>query len=75
MLSMMVKQHRILSQKEELDKRPNLGISLSYSFGSCFFSLIKPNPATKGLQFFSHTFLYSACADDTTFFKEREISN
>ena len=69
MLSMMVKQHRILSQKEELDnKRPNLGISLSYSFGSCFFSLIKPNPATKGLQFFSHTFLYSACADDTTFF-------
>ena len=29
------------------------------------FSLIKANPDIKGLQFFSHTFLYSAYADDT----------
>ena len=40
------------------------------------FSLIKANPDIKGLQFFSHTFLYSGYADDTTFFsKKREISN
>ena len=32
------------------------------------FSLIKANPDIKGLQFFSHTFLYSADADDSTFF-------
>ena len=32
------------------------------------FSLIKANPDIEGLQFFSHTFLYSAYADDTTFF-------
>ena len=40
------------------------------------FSLIKAKPDIEGLQFFSHTFLYSAYADDTTFFsKKREISN
>ena len=39
-------------------------------------SLIKANPNNECLQFFSHTFLYSADADDTTFFsKKREISN
>ena len=32
------------------------------------FSLIKANPDIEGLQFFSHTFLYSAYADDTNFF-------
>ena len=32
------------------------------------FSLIKANPDIEGLQFFSHTFFYSAYADDTTFF-------
>ena len=40
------------------------------------FSLIKANPDIEGLQFFSHTFLYSAYAGGTTFFsKKREISN
>ena len=39
------------------------------------FSLIKVNPDIEGLQFFSHTFLYSAYADDTTFFKKRAIIN
>ena len=38
------------------------------------FSLIKANPDTEGLQFFSHTFLYSAYADDTTFFLRNEKS-
>ena len=37
-------------------------------------SLIKTNPDIKGLQFFSHTFLYSAYADDTTFFLRNEKS-
>ena len=32
------------------------------------FSLIKANPDIEGLQSFSHTLLYSAYADDTTFF-------
>ena len=32
------------------------------------FSLIKVNSKIEGLQFFSHTLLYSAYADDTTFF-------
>ena len=31
------------------------------------FSLIKANPDIEDLQYFSHTFLYSAYADDTTF--------
>ena len=31
-------------------------------------SLIKANLDNKGLQFFSHTFLYFAYADDITFF-------
>ena len=40
------------------------------------FSLINANPNIECLQFFSHTFLYSAYADDTSFFsKKREISN
>ena len=38
------------------------------------FSLIKANPNIEGLQFFSHTFLYSAYADDTTFFLRNEKS-
>ena len=32
------------------------------------FSLTKANPDTEGLQFFIHTFLYSAYEDDTTYF-------
>ena len=39
-----------------------------------FFSLIKANPDIEGLQCFCHTFLYSACADDTTFFLRNEKS-
>ena len=34
------------------------------------FSLIKANPDIKSVQVFSHTFLYSAYADGTTFFKK-----
>ena len=36
------------------------------------FSLIKENPDIESLKFFSHTFLYSAYADDTTFFLRNE---
>ena len=36
------------------------------------FSLIKENPDIEGLNFFSHAFLYSAYADDTTFFLRNE---
>ena len=36
------------------------------------FSLIKANPNNEGTQFFSHTFLYSVYADDTTFFVRNE---
>ena len=32
------------------------------------FSLIKVNPDIEGLQFFSHTFLYSTYTNDTPFF-------
>ena len=39
-----------------------------------FFYLIKANPDIEVLQFFSHTFLYSAYADDTTFFLRNEKS-
>ena len=38
------------------------------------FSLIKANPDIEGIQFFSHTFLYSAYADDTTFFLRNKKS-
>ena len=38
------------------------------------FSLIKANPHIEDLQFFSHTFLYSVYADDTTFFLKNEKS-
>ena len=38
------------------------------------FSLIKENPDIERLQIFSHTFLYSAYADDTTFFLRNEKS-
>ena len=38
------------------------------------FSLIKTNPDIEGLQFFNHTFLYSAYADDTTIFLRNEKS-
>ena len=38
------------------------------------FSLIKENPDIEGLKFFSHTFLYSAYADETTFFLRNEKS-
>ena len=38
------------------------------------FSLIKENPDIEGLKCFSHTFLYSAYADDTSFFLRNENS-
>ena len=38
------------------------------------FSLITANPDIEGLQLFSHTFLYSAYVDDTTFFLRNEKS-
>ena len=38
------------------------------------FTLIKANSEIEGLQFFNHTFLYSAYADDTTFFLRNEKS-
>ena len=38
------------------------------------FSLIKANPDTEGLKFFSHTVLYSAYADGTTIFLRNEKS-
>ena len=38
------------------------------------FYLIKVNPDIKDLQFFSHTFLYSAYADHTTCFLRNEKS-
>ena len=38
------------------------------------FSLITANPDIEGLQLFSHTFLYSAYEDDTTFFLRNEKS-
>ena len=38
-----------------------------------FFILVKNNPKVKGLNFFKHEFLYTAYADDTTFFlKDRK---
>ena len=36
-----------------------------------FFSLIKANPNIEDLQFFTHTFLYSAYADYTTLFLKK----
>ena len=33
-----------------------------------FFILIKTNNDIQGIQIFNHEFLYTACADDTTFF-------
>ena len=50
---------------------------LAYLFIIAFevvFSLIKANPDIEGLHFFSHTFLYSTYADDTTFFLRNEKS-
>ena len=38
------------------------------------FSLIKANPDIETLQFFSHSFLYYAFADDTIFFLRNEKS-
>ena len=38
------------------------------------FSLTRANPYIEGLQFFRHTFLYSAYADDTTFFLRNKKS-
>ena len=33
-----------------------------------FFIFVKNNPKVKGLNMFKHEFLYTAYADDTTFF-------
>ena len=38
------------------------------------FCVIKLNKNIKGLYLFSHEFLYTACADDTTFFLKDDIS-
>ena len=46
-----------------------------YLFGLAFevtFALINANSNVEGLQFLSHTFLYSAYADDTTCFLRKE---
>ena len=49
-------------------------LSLSIITLEVVFSLIKENPDIEGLKFFSHKFLYSAYADDTTFFLRNEKS-
>ena len=38
------------------------------------FQLIKSKPEIKGLTIFDHCYLYTACADDTTFFLQYTIS-
>ena len=62
----------------KLEKETRQGDSiLAYFFIIAFevvFSLIKANPDIEGLHFFSHTFLYSTYADDTTFFLRNEKS-
>ena len=39
-----------------------------------FFKIVKENPEVKGLNIFDHKFLYSAYADDTTFFLKDQAS-
>ena len=39
-----------------------------------FFKIVKENPNIKGLNIFNHEFLYSAYADDTTFFIKDKTS-
>ena len=39
-----------------------------------FFKIVKENPEVKGLKIFHHKFLYSAYADDTTFFLKDQAS-
>ena len=62
----------------KLERGTKQGDSISaYLFIIAFelvFSFIKPNLGIEGLQFFSYTFLYSAYADDTSFFLRNEQS-
>ena len=62
----------------KLERGTGLGDPISaYLFIIAFegvFSLIKANPNIEGLQFVSRTLLYSANADDTTFFLRNEKS-
>ena len=55
----------------KLERRTRQGdLILAYLFIIALedvFSLIKANPDIEDLQYFSHTFLYSAYADNTTF--------
>ena len=58
----------------ELQKGARQGDPISaYLFISCLeivFLLIKANKRVKGINIFKHTYLYSAYADDTTFFSQ-----
>ena len=57
-----------------LERGTRQGISLFIIALEVVFSLIKANPDIQGVQCFSHTFLHSACANDTTFFIRNEKS-
>ena len=60
-------------ERENRQRRPTLAYLFIIAL-EVLFCLIKANPDIEGLQHFSHTFLYSAYADDNTFFLRNEKS-
>ena len=60
-------------EKETRQGDPILACLFIIAFEVVFY-LIKANPDTEGLHYFSHIFLYSIYADDTTFFLRNEKS-
>ena len=70
---MVIKQHHALFKLERGIRQGHpISAYLFIIALEIVFSLIKANPGIEGLQSFSYTFLYSAYADDTTFFLRNE---
>ena len=60
--------------KREARQEDSISVCIFIIALEVVFSLINTNPDIEGLQLFSHTFLYSAYADDTTFLLRNEKS-
>ena len=68
MLSVVVKQHRTFKLERGTRQGDPISAHLSIIDLEVVFSLIKASPDFKDLKCFTHTFWYSAYADDTTLF-------
>ena len=71
---MVVILQNTLDSKEELDKEIQSQLIIFILFLEILFIFIKFNKNIDGINIFNHEYLYTANADDTTFFLKNQTS-